>query len=139
MNNVISFILNNWYLIVGGIAIIALVVARILGFIKLPTDKQLERVKEWLKYAVMKAEKELGTGTGQAKLRLVYDWFITRFSIFSKIITFNYFSKLVDYALEWLNKQLEGNEALQNYVYGDDGIEKHTIDENDEELCDIEV
>lgn len=139
MNNVISFILNNWYLIVGGIAIIALVVARILGFIKLPTDKQLERVKEWLKYAVMKAEKELGTRTGQAKLRLVYDWFITRFPIFSKIITFNYFSKLVDYALEWLNKQLEGNEAIQNYVYGDDGIEKHTIDENDEELCDIEV
>lgn len=139
MNNVISFILNNWYLIVGGIAIIALVIARILGFIKLPTDKQLERVKEWLKYAVMKAEKELGTGTGQAKLRLVYDWFITRFPIFSKIITFNHFSKLVDYALEWLNKQLEGNEAIQNYVYGDDGIEKHTINENDEELCDIEV
>lgn len=139
MNNVISFILNNWYLIVGGIAIIALVVARILGFIKLPTDKQLERVKEWLKYAVMKAEKELGTGTGQAKLRLVYDWFITRFPIFSKIITFNYFSKLVKFALEWLNKQLNENEALQNYVYGDDGIEKHTIDENDEELCDIEV
>lgn len=139
MNNVISFILNNWYLIVGGIAIIALVVARILGFIKLPTNKQLERVKEWLKYAVMKAEKELGTRTGQAKLRLVYDWFITRFPIFSKVITFNYFSKLVDYALEWLNKQLKENEALQNYVYGDDGIEKHTIDENDEELCDIEV
>lgn len=138
MNNVISFILNNWYLIVGGIAIIALVVARVLGFIKLPTDKQLERVKEWLKYAVMEAEKELGTGTGQAKLRLVYDWFITKFPIFSKIITFNYFSKLVDYALEWLNRQLEGNEAIQNYVYGDDGIEKHTIDENDEELCDIE-
>jgi len=139
MNNVISFILNNWYLIVGGIAIIALVIARILGFIKLPTDKQLERVKEWLKYAVMKAEKELGTGTGQAKLRLVYDWFITRFPIFSKIITFNYFSKLVKFALEWLNKQLKENEALQNYVYGDDGIEKHTIDENDEEFCDIEV
>ena len=139
MSNVISFILNNWYLIVGGIAIIALVVARILGFIKLPTDKQLERVKEWLKYAVMKAEKELGTGTGQAKLRLVYDWFITKFPIFSKVITFNYFSKLVKFALEWLNKQLKENEALQNYVYGDDGIEKHTIDENDEELCDIEV
>lgn len=138
MNNVISFILNNWYLIVGGIAIIALIVARILGFIKLPTDKQLERVKEWLKYAVIKSEKELGTGTGQAKLRLVYDWFITRFPIFSKIITFNYFSKLVDYALKWLNKQLDENEALQNYVYGDDDIEKHTIDENDEELCDIE-
>ena len=139
MSNVISFILNNWYLIVGGIAIIALVVARILGFIKLPTDKQLERVKEWLKYAVIKAEKELGTGTGQTKLRLVYDWFITRFPIFSKVITFNYFSKLVDFALEWLNKQLDENEALHNYVYGDDGIEKHTIDENDEELCDIEV
>ncbi|MEE3417904.1 MAG: hypothetical protein VZQ62_01025 [Methanosphaera sp.] len=137
MNNVISFILNNWYLIVGGIAIIALVVARILGFIKLPTDKQLERVKEWLKYAVMKAEKELGTGTGQAKLRLVYDWFITRFPIFSKVIAFNYFSKLVDFALEWLNKQLEENEAIQNYVYGDDEIEKQIIDEDNIEFYNL--
>ena len=129
MNNVISFILNNWYLIVGGIAIIALVVARILGFIKLPTDKQIERVKEWLKYAVTEAERELGTGTGQAKLRLVFDMFIQRFPIFSKFITFQTFSNWVDIALEWLNKQLSENKNLAQYVYGDDGIHETIIND----------
>lgn len=125
----LDFVINNWYIFVGLIAIVALVVARIKGFIKLPTDKQIERVKEWLKYAVTEAEKELGTGTGQAKLRLVFDMFIQRFPIFSKFITFQTFSDWVDIALEWLNKQLDTNEKLAEYVYGDDGIHKTIVDD----------
>lgn len=125
----LDFVTNYWYVIVGLIALVALVVARVMGFIKLPTDKQIERVKEWLKYAVTEAEKELGTGTGQAKLRLVFDMFIQRFPIFSKFITFQTFSDWVDIALEWLNKQLDTNEKLAEYVYGDDGIHKTIIDD----------
>lgn len=125
----LDFVINNWYIFVGLIAIVVLVVARVKGFIKLPTDKQIERVKEWLKYAVTEAEKELGTGTGQAKLRLVFDMFIQRFPIFSKFITFQTFSDWVDIALEWLNKQLATNEKLVEYVYGDDGIHKTIIDD----------
>ena len=34
-------------------------------FVKMPSDKQLNKVREWLLYAVTKAEKELGGGTGQ--------------------------------------------------------------------------
>jgi len=129
MLQVVEFVTNYWYVIVGLIAIVALVVARVKGFIKLPTDKQIERVKEWLKYAVTEAEKELGTGTGQAKLRLVFDMFIQRFPIFSKFITFQTFSDWVDIALEWLNKQLATNEKLVEYVYGDDGIHKTIVDD----------
>lgn len=129
MLQVVEFVTNYWYVIVGLIAIIALVVARVKGFIKLPTDKQIERVKEWLKYAVTEAEKELGTGTGQAKLRLVFDMFIQRFPIFSKFITFQTFSDWVDIALEWLNKQLSENKNLVQYVYGDDGIHETIIDD----------
>lgn len=125
----LDFVINNWYIFVGLIAIVALVVARVKGFIKLPTDKQIERVKEWLKYAVTEAEKELGTGTGQAKLRLVFDMFIQRFPIFSKFITFQTFSAWVDIALDWLNKQLATNKKLAEYVYGDDGIHETIIDD----------
>lgn len=129
MLHFVELVTNYWYVIVGLIAIIALVVARVKGFIKLPTDKQIERVKEWLKYAVTEAEKELGTGTGQAKLRLVFDMFIQRFPIFSKFITFQTFSAWVDIALEWLNKQLSENKNLVQYVYGDDGIHETIIDD----------
>ena len=129
MLHFVELVTNYWYVIVGLMAIVALIVARVMGFIKLPTDKQIERVKEWLKYAVTEAEKELGTGTGQAKLRLVFDMFIQRFPIFSKFITFQTFSDWVDIALEWLNKQLDTNEKLAEYVYGDDGIHKTIVDD----------
>lgn len=46
----------------------------------MPSDKQLNKVREWLLYAVTKAEKELGGGTGQIKLRYVYDMFVARFA-----------------------------------------------------------
>ena len=129
MLHFVELVTDYWYVIVGLIAIVALIVARVKGFIKLPTDKQIERVKEWLKYAVTEAEKELGTGTGQAKLRLVFDMFIQRFPIFSKFITFQTFSDWVDIALEWLNKQLSENKNLVQYVYGDDGIHETIIDD----------
>ena len=66
----LNWIVNNWYvLVVIGIAIVMVYVAI--------TDKA--RVKEWLRYAVTIAEQELGSGTGQIKLRQVYDMFIERF------------------------------------------------------------
>lgn len=74
------------------------------------------KVKEWLKYAVTMAEKELGTGTGQLKLREVYDWFIDQFPVFSKLLPFPIFSKLVDDALEWMRDQMECNEKINMYV-----------------------
>lgn len=129
MLHFVELVTDYWYVIVGLIAIVVLVVARVKGFIKLPTDKQIERVKEWLKYAVTEAEKELGSGTGQAKLRFVYDMFIQRFPTFSKFITFQTFSAWVDIALEWLNKQLSENKNLVQYVYGDDGIHETIIDD----------
>lgn len=74
------------------------------------------KVKEWLKYAVTMAEKELGTGTGQLKLREVYDWFIEMFPVFSKLLPFSIFSKLVDDALEWMRNQMSNNNMINSYV-----------------------
>lgn len=75
-------------------------------------------VKEWLKYAVTLAEKTLGSGTGQLKLRQVYEAFIEKFSFISKIISFDEFSELVDDALEWMRNQLESNSAVATLVNG---------------------
>lgn len=75
------------------------------------------KVREWLKYAVTMAEKELGSGTGQLKLRKVYDWFIQMFPVFSKLLPFVLFSKLVDEALCWMKEQIESNGKIANYIY----------------------
>lgn len=76
------------------------------------------KVNEWLKYAVTMAEKELGSGTGQLKLREVYNWFIDQFPVFSKLLPFSIFSKMVDNALEWMRLQLENNDNIRNFIEG---------------------
>ena len=75
-----KYIVENWFVIVGLIAVLAAGGYAIYVFVKMPSDKQLTKVREWLLYAVTKAEKELGGGTGQIKLRYVYDMFVTRFN-----------------------------------------------------------
>ena len=65
---------------------------------------------------VLKAEKELGSGTGQIKLRYVYDMFISRFGWVAKVIPFPTFSAFVDEALDKMRDMLADNDKLKAYV-----------------------
>lgn len=99
------------------IAIVAIAVAGgVYCFAKLPKEKRISNIKEWLKYAVVEAEKALGSGTGQIKLRMVYDMAVKQFSWITDLVPFETFSTWVDEALEWMNKQLEENKAAQEYI-----------------------
>ena len=115
-----SFLAENWFLIVAAVA--ALVVAGyvVITFFKMPRKEQIAKVREWLLYAVAEAEKQLGHGTGKFKLRLVYDNFIGRFPAVAQFISFESFSLLVDSALQEFNKLLESNKNIRQYVYGPD-------------------
>lgn len=76
------------------------------------------KVVEWLVFAVSEAEKELGGGTGQLKLRKVYDKFIEKYPKLSIIVPFKTFSGWVDLALKEMKKQLETNPAVKEYIEG---------------------
>lgn len=73
-------------------------------------------VKEWLKWAVAKAENELGSGTGELKLRRVYDWAVEKFPIIKYVLPFCIFSAWVDVALKTLKAQIESNKDIKRYV-----------------------
>lgn len=75
-----------------------------------------KKVKEWLLYAVIEAEKEFGSGTGKLKLRSVYDAFIIRFPKLAALISFNSFSKLVDIVLKEMEKLLYSNVKVEDYI-----------------------
>lgn len=111
-----DFLISNWVLIVIAIAVITVFGCAIYTFIKKPSTSQIEKVKEWLVYAVAAAEKELGSETGQIKLRYVYDMFIAKFPYLSKIINFKTFSTFVDEALNKFTEILDSNVNLQNYI-----------------------
>lgn len=116
----LDFILSNWYIIVAAAVIAAVIAIYVYRFAGLPTQEQLAKVREWLLYAVTTAEAELGGGTGQLKLRTVYDMFVQRFPGIAKMISFEIFSDLVDDALVEMRDMLAKNEAVAAIVGGDE-------------------
>lgn len=105
--------------IIIGLGIAVIVGAAAIGiyqFCKLTKQKQIEIVLEWLLLAVVKAEKELGSGTGQIKLRFVYDLFIDKFKFLSMFISFERFSKLVDQALDTMKDMIANNKQVKDYI-----------------------
>lgn len=111
-----DFLINYWWTLVIAVAVIAVAAYSVYAFVKRPTTDQINKVKEWLLYAVTEAEKELGGGTGQIKLRYVYDMFLSKFSFLTKVISFELFSKLVDEVLEKFRTMLDTNAKLKDYV-----------------------
>lgn len=114
--DILGFIMNNWLTIILSIAALAVFVVKVVQFVRSPSDKQIENLKQWLKLAVTEAEAALGSGTGQLKLRDVYDMAVEKFPWVGEFITFETFSTWVDEALEWMNNQLESNEKVKAYV-----------------------
>ena len=121
--DIIELIIKNIGSIIGAIILIALVGLTIKEFIELGKEKQLEKVKEWLLYACIMAEKKLGGGTGKVKLRYVYDLFVEKFSFLKLLVTFEHFSKMVDEALVKMREMLEKNPNVAMFVEGNKMIE----------------
>ena len=117
-------VISNWYMIVGALALGLFCSTMIFNFFRLPTKEQRRKVKEWLLYAVTEAERELGSGTGQLKLRKVYDMFCTRFPMAARAVSFDTFCLWVDEALEKMKEMLRDNKVLLAYTEGKNDNEK---------------
>lgn len=92
------------------------VIMFIITFLRMGQQQQMKMISEWLLLAVVQAEKELGGGTGEIKLRYVYDKFIQKFGKMAMIISFEQFSSMVDVALDKMRDMLSSNTQLVNYV-----------------------
>lgn len=113
------WIVENWPIIVAFISGIVVCLLVAVKFSKEPTEAKIDMIKEWLLYAVTMAEKELGGGTGQIKLRYVWDMFIKTFPALAPLIPFDIFKALVDEALEEMRHLLETNMDVLYYVESD--------------------
>lgn len=106
-----------------GLAALAYIAYIVYQVFNSPADEQLEKVREWLLWAVTEAEKAFGGGTGKLKLRWVYDLFVVRFPWLVKVVGFELFSELVDDALEEMHNLLATNDAVAAYT-GVEGAEE---------------
>ena len=110
------FLIENWPVLLSFLCGVAVCLLFAVRFSKEPTERKITMIKEWLLFAVVQAEKELGAGTGQIKLRYVWDLFIQTFPALAPVISFEMFSKLVDEALDQMRHLLETNQDILYYV-----------------------
>lgn len=113
-----EFVVNNWYMILAAVVLLAAIAYTLIRFFRQPSGEQIRKVKAWLLIAVIEAEKRFGGGTGTVKLRTVYDLFVARWPWVAKVVPFETFSGWVDEALTEMRELLENNLAVAAYVYG---------------------
>lgn len=123
---IFDWLVENWFLVVLLIACVATVISLIIRFLGLPTEEQKGKVKEWLIWACVEAEKALQSGTGQLKLREVYNRFcaVPAFTWVARVVSFESFSDWVSDALLTMKEMLISNATLAEYVYGDKATEQ---------------
>lgn len=119
-NIIMEWVIRNWFLVVALTACIVALIWVVFRFFALPTEEQKAKVKEWLIWACIEAEKKLQSDTGKLKLREVYDKFcaVPAFKWVAIVISFKQFEEWVSDALLEAKKMLVSNEALAEYVYG---------------------
>ena len=114
-----KWLIDNWSFLVVILCGVVAIIVYLNRFIALPTGEQLNKVKQWLLYAVIEAEKQYKGGTGALKLRAVYNEFCKVFPSLVPIVSFAVFSELVDEALEQMKHLLETNLDIANYIEGE--------------------
>jgi hypothetical protein len=104
----------NSYVLIVSIAVVLLAATALLARLGVI---QKDNALQWLVFAVTEAEKALGSGTGQLKLRYVYDLFAGKFPVLSRFLSFAAFSDWVDIALDEMRFLLT-DERVKAYVKG---------------------
>ena len=107
---IMQFICMHWFEIVCALSALAILITKIVKFVKLTPADKYKNVRVWLLYAVMEAEKEYGSGQGKIKLAKVYDMFAMKFPFIKLIISQETFQIMVDETLEDMRKILEQNQ-----------------------------
>lgn len=113
-----QFIIDHWFMILAGIILIANAVFDVYKFYVMPREEQIEKLRGWLLQAVILAEAEFGSKTGQLKLSAVYAKFCKEMPWLAQLISFERFAELVDEALERMRNILSTNKCIAAVVDG---------------------
>ena len=70
---IMEWLIENWFLILAILSCGVVGICFVFRFLGMPTEKQKKKVREWLVWACIEAERALQSGTGQLKLREVWN------------------------------------------------------------------
>lgn len=116
------WIVENWILVLCAVVLATWTFLVVSDFAKRPDEEQIAKIKEWLIWACIEAEKGLKSGTGQLKLREVWNLFcaVPAFTLVARVITFETFSDWVSSALSDVKHMIVTNDNLAQYIYGEE-------------------
>ena len=117
-----KWIIENWSLLVVIVSIATVAFVCMKRFGELPPQEQVYKVKQWLLYAVIEAEREFSGGTGVLKLRYVYDLFVKAFPSLTPLVPFDIFRIWVDEALEQMKHLIDTNKSIDSYITGETDV-----------------
>lgn len=107
-----NFFIENWHMIVTGLAVIVAAVFFIIRFFKQSDQVKYEQIRGWLLQAVILAEQKYGSGTGRMKLSAVYDAFCSALPWIARVMSFETFALYVDEALDEAKEILADNKEM---------------------------
>lgn len=102
-----DFLTENWPLMVCAFGACVYISFGVYAFFTQPKQTQIEAVKKWLVGVTYDAEIALGSGSGELKLMMVYDLFVSRFPWVAKVVSFDTFHGWVKEVLEELPGLIE--------------------------------
>lgn len=140
MSNLTNIVIENWWVLLVIFAI-GIVIGNYFNiFMNLPDNEKIEKIIQWLVWAVSVAEKKYGSGTGKLKLQEVYSMFVAQFPALSNQVTFEKFSEWVDEALKKFHEIADNNEKIKEIINPDlapakveENVKEEKVEESTEE------
>ncbi len=91
--NILNWLIENWFVIVVFVCVLFVLLVHIIKLFIMEPEKRLSFIKDTIFSLVLMAEKELGSKTGEMKLKLVITTFYKKYPFIRLILSEN---KLID-------------------------------------------
>lgn len=127
---IFAWIKEYWFIFILFIGIVSTISIKVYEFFKQPNAEQLNKVQQWLVFAVAKAEEVLGSGTGQMKLKYVYDMFVTKFPAIALFISYDKFKEMTEDALTEFKELIANNKNIKK-IYAWETTDTSEMDDID--------
>ncbi len=107
--NILNWLVEYWFVIVVFVCVLFVLIVHIVKFLIMEPNKKLSFIKDTIFSLVLMAEKELGSKTGEAKLKLVITTFYKKYPFARFILPENKLIEVIEESVVEMKNILKKN------------------------------
>ncbi len=107
--NILNWLIENWFLIVIFLCFFGKSIINTINFLLMEPNKRLLFIRENILNLVLKAEEQLGSKTGELKLKLVINSFYKKYPIAKLIISETKLIEVIEESVTEMKNTLKKN------------------------------